>query len=145
MRNKSVKPNGLVLRKRYRVFDAETGEEVENAAVLEPTQDSYAFTAMMTYARCCGLDEPYVRLLKTPEAMSDELRRHIELEEADMDIGSSTHTLIGFDTLETVTRSYLNEHREGNSYTLGELEQGLKKMGWEYVAMIIRIRGEVRT
>lgn len=55
--------NGDALKRRYRIIDEETGEELDEPCyVLRPRADGCAATAMFVYARLCGIDE-YPRLL----------------------------------------------------------------------------------
>lgn len=46
--------NGDALKKRYKIVDEETGEEVEGW-VLKPTEDDLARTVMYVYAQLCGI------------------------------------------------------------------------------------------
>lgn len=52
--------NGDALTKRYEVRDAETGEVVEDAYVLRPKGDGFAWTVMHAYLHLCGVPDPWV-------------------------------------------------------------------------------------
>ena len=65
--------NGNALTKRYEVRDAETGEVVEDAYVLRPGEDDFAWVVMHAYGRLCGLEDPLARAIANgPQDMPPE-------------------------------------------------------------------------
>lgn len=53
--------DGDALLRRYEVCDSETGETVEDAFVLRPSEDDVAQTVMHVYGGLCGLDSGLLR------------------------------------------------------------------------------------